>query len=108
MINPVMKLLAVTLALLVLFAVGAPALRADPAQTSEIIAEVERKPALAREREFAWTVTDQYLAEARAAQAAGDEGTAGDAARRALLAVDASLQQADAEATAWRSRVPGS
>ena len=94
------------LPLLLMLVFSAPGFTAD--STEAIIAEVERKQAAAREREYAWTVTEQYLAESRAALAAGDKTGAHAAAQRALLAVDASLQQAAQEDEAWRSRVPGS
>ena len=83
---------------------AAPAEPVSPAAAA--VARAEAKYTESAARGFAWTATKQALDDARAALAAGDEATAETQAGRAQRLADASLEQADREASAWQERAP--
>jgi hypothetical protein len=60
----------------------------------------------AKEKNHAWIVTSTEIALAEQAIASGDLATAQQAAKRAHLTAQASLDQARLESQAWRARVP--
>ncbi len=100
------RLYAFTLSLTSLVAV--PALAADSGAVVEMIAQAEQKQSQAREQEHAWSVTNDYIEEARRQLDDGNVEAASKAAARALKSANVSLEQAAVEADAWRARVPGS
>lgn len=95
--------------LILLLAVGPlslPALAVDSDGVAAMIERAEAKQEEARHQRHAWSSTNDYIAEARALLDAGEVGPAEAAAQRALKSVNASLQQAAAESTAWQARIP--
>jgi hypothetical protein len=85
-----------------------PALAADADAVAATIAQAQQKQQQARDRQYAWSVTNDYIAEARRLLDAGDVDAAAAVAQRALKTASASLEQSAAEANAWPARVPGS
>ncbi len=93
-------------AVLIPLLLGQAALAADKGSVAATIAQAEQKQQQARTMEYAWSVTNDYIAEARSLLEAGDVDAADAAAQRALKSVNASLEQAATEAEAWQARVP--
>lgn len=88
---------------LFLAALSPLAVFADPAATlAKADAVYEKALALGH----GWSVTQPLIDEAHAALAGGDQLKAQALADRALLTAEQSLEQAEREQTAWRSRVP--
>ncbi|MFT5482591.1 MAG: hypothetical protein ACI9GW_001242 [Halieaceae bacterium] len=81
-------------------------LAADKAEIYLLILEVKEKQEAVRRQEHAWTVTDDYVEEALKALEENDLQAAMAAAKRAVKTVSASLQQAEDESLAWRTRQP--
>ena len=73
---------------------------------SELIAQAELGLAQATTLGHAWTVTQPLIDAATAMLQAGDMVRAAELAERALATAVASIEQANLEAQAWRSRVP--
>ena len=92
--------------ILVVCLLSLPAVAADSDEVAAMITSAETKQEEARRQRHAWSSTNDYIAEARALLDAGKVGPAEAAAQRALKAVNASLQQAADESTAWQARVP--
>ena len=89
---------------LLALSLSAAAVFAGPVETLER-ADTIHQQALAQEH--GWSVTEPLMDEARAAMAAGDEDLAQALADRALLTAEQSLKQAQAEKSAWQTRVVG-
>ncbi len=80
---------------------------ADRAVVEDTLERAEAVYERALALEHGWSVTRPLMDDVRAALAAGDEAAALVAAERALLTAEKSLEQALAEAEAWRDRVIG-
>ena len=98
------KVLALVAALALLLV--KPVLAADKDAVAATIAQAQQKQEQARDKQYAWSVTNDYIAEARKLLEAGDVDAASEAAQRALKSAEASLEQAATEPQAWQARVP--
>lgn len=105
--NSLQRTLRACSCLLLLFSMsGISADAADQQAIAGLISQAEAQQEQARLRQHAWSATSDYIADARALMAAGELDKAQAMAQRALKAAEASLKQADDEATAWQARVP--
>ena len=89
---------------LLMVCAGCGATPVSPATAA--LAQAEARYAESVDRGFAWSAAKQSLERAREAMAAGDEAIAEQQAARALQLADASLAQAEREASAWQERAP--
>ncbi len=102
-----MKTAFLALSLILLAACTKSELPADPAeQASAAVTAAEARYQASRDAGHAWRQPAALIGDARAALDAGDYQTAVSIAERATAMADASLAQAEAESTAWRTRFP--
>ena len=75
-------------------------------QAQQIVEHAATRYEESRSRGHAWQKTRLHLERARTALQSGDYPLAVSEADRSIALADASLVQADAESTGWRSRFP--
>jgi hypothetical protein len=86
---------------------GALVTRTDQERFEVLYAEADCLRKSAARQGFEWLKTEEILLRSRQAADKGDLGDASQLLQTARLQAEAALQQAEAEALAWKHRVPG-
>jgi 3-hydroxyisobutyrate dehydrogenase-like beta-hydroxyacid dehydrogenase len=79
---------------------------ASAENVSAVIEHAVEMQQQARSAGHGWTITADYISQAKSDLLSGDLDSAMAAAERALLTASKSVEQAEAEKSAWQARVP--